>query len=233
MSKKDFPSLKDLLEAGAHFGHVASRWNPKMSSYIFDTRNGVHIFDLVKTRDALEEACAYLEEKASEGKKIVFVGTKGQAAEVVKEQAKKLGIAYVSNRWIGGSITNWGQIKGRIKYLKEMREKTEKGEYKKYTKKEQVLLKREMERLERMYGGLTDLSDIPDVMFVVDPNREKTAVMEAKAKGVKIVAICDSNAEPDNIDYIIPANDDALKSVKLLVITVSKAVERGLKKKKK
>ena len=233
MSDKDFPSLKDLLEAGAHFGHVVRRWNPKMAPYIYAARNRVHIFDLIKTREQLEKACAYLEEQAAAGKKIVFVGTKGQAVQVVAEEAKRLGIPSVTNRWVGGTVSNWGEIKKRIELLVKMREKMDRGDYAKYTKKEQVLKKREIERLDRMYGGLTELKHLPEVMFVVDPNREKTAVLEAIGAGIKVVAICDSNADPDMIDYVIPANDDALKSVELLVRAAGQAVERGMKKIKK
>lgn len=233
MSDKDLPSLTDLLESGAHFGHAVRRWNPKMKPYIYAARNRVHIFDLIKTRELLEASCDYLEEQVAAGKRVVFVGTKGQAVQVVSEEAKRLGVAVVTNRWVGGTVSNWSEIKKRIKRLVKMREKMDKGEYAKYTKKEQVLKKREIERLDRMYGGLTELKVLPDIMFVVDPNREKTAVHEAVGAGIPVVAICDSNADPDMIDYVIPANDDALKSVEILVKAVASAVERGLKKIKK
>lgn len=227
------PGVKKLLEVGAHFGHAVRRWNPKMKRYIYDTRKGVHIFDLFKTKEKLEEVCEFMEESASQGKSMVFVGTKGQAVDVIKENAENLGVSYVVNRWVGGTITNWEQISKSIERLVEMREKMEKGEYDKYTKKEQVIKRREIERLERMYGGLVGLEDIPDLIFVVDPKREKVAVKEANDRDVTVVVIADSNADPSRVDYLIPANDDALKSVTLLVETVAGAVERGVKKKKK
>lgn len=228
-----FPGLTELLEAGAHFGHVLRRRNPKMDAYVYDNRGGISIIDLVKTRECLESACEWLEEQVGDGKVVVLVGTKGQAVEVVGERAREIGIPYVTNRWVGGTITNWDEIYGRIEELRTMREKMEKGEYSKYTKKEQVLIKRDIERLERMYGGIADLNKIPDILFVVDPTREKTVIAEAKMKGVPVVAICDTNADPDMIEYVIPANDDAVKSVELLVNAVADAVGRGLAKVKK
>lgn len=233
MKDSDFPSVKQLLEAGAHFGHVIKRWNPKMDKYIYDGRNGIHLFDLFITREKLVEACEYLEEAVATGKTVAFVGTKGQAVELLKSEAVRLGIPYVVNRWVGGTLTNWDEIKKRIDTLASMREKMEKGEYDKYTKKEKVVIKRDIERLERMYGGIADLKTIPDILFVVDPNRENTAVREAMGKGLTIVALADTNADPDDVDYIIPANDDALKSVKLVIMSVVKAVEAGQKKMKK
>lgn len=230
MKDTDFPSLKELLESGAHFGHVVRRWNPKMKPYIYIARNGVHIFDLIKTRDLLKIACEYLVEEVGKGKVVVFVGTKGQAVQVVKKEVERLGIPSVTNRWIGGTLTNWDQIKKRIDRLVDMRKKMEEGEYAKYIKKEQVMKRREIEQLDRLVGGLVDLKKKPDLLFVVDPNKEKTAVAEALALGIPVVAICDSNADPDMIEHIIPANDDALKSVELLVEAVAKAVEEGLKK---
>ena len=231
--KVELPDVKQLLEAGAHFGHAVKRWNPKMVDYIYAERNGIHIIDLFKTVEQLEKAAKFLQKAASEGKRIVFLGTKSQAVEVVKQEAERVGVAYVINRWVGGTLTNWSQIKSRIDLLKEMKKKMEKGEYKKYTKKEQVLFAREIERLERMYGGLVDLKDRPEVLFVVDPHREKTAVKEAKDVGVTIVALADTNTDPEGIEYIIPANDDALKSVRLIVETMAKAVEAGKKGAKK
>jgi len=231
--KVELPDVKQLLEAGAHFGHAVKRWNPKMADYIYAEKNGIHIFDLFKTVEELEKACNFMQEAAAKGKRIVFLGTKSQAIEVVKREAERVGVAYVINRWIGGTLTNWEQIKSRVDLLKEMKEKMEKGEYEKYTKKEQVLKNREIERLERMYGGLVGLSNRPEVLFIVDPHREKTAVKEARDTGVTVVALADTNADPDLIDYIIPANDDALKSVRLIVETVAKAVEAGKKGGKK
>lgn len=231
--KIELPELKQLLEAGAHFGHAVKRWNPKMAPYIYKERNGIHIFDLFKTVEELRKAVQFLAEAVSKGKTVVMLGTKGQAVAVIKEEAERLRVPYVVNRWVGGTLTNWEQIKSRIDLLREMREKEEKGEYSKYTKKEQVVLRREIERLERMYGGLVGLKKRPEILFVVDPSREKTAVKEARDTGTVVVALADTNADPDQIDYIIPANDDALKSVRLIVTTVAKAIEAGQKGGKK
>ncbi len=228
-SQIQLPDVKQLLEAGAHFGHAVKRWNPKMAEYIYAERNGIHIFDLFKTVAQLEKACQFLQQAAADGKRIVFLGTKGQAVEVIKEEAERIGVAYVINRWVGGTLTNWSQIKSRIDLLKDMRVTMEKGGYQQYTKKEQVLKNRKIERLERMYGGLVNLEDRPEILFVVDPNREKTAVKEANDVGVTVVAIADTNANPDLIDYLIPANDDALKSVRLIVKTIAQAIEIGKK----
>lgn len=233
MKSTDYPSVKDLLEAGAHFGHAVKRWNPKMEKYIYESKNGIHLFDLFVSRDALEKACEYIEEQVAKGKRIVFVGTKGQAVEVVRKAAVELKIPYVVNRWVGGTLTNWEEITKRIEKLVAMQEKMSKGEYDKYTKKEQVLIRRDIERLQRMYGGLVDLKGKPDILFIVDPNREQVAVKEAVDMGVRVVALADSNADPDMVDYLIPANDDALKSVKVFVETIAKAVAIGQSKKKK
>lgn len=227
------PSLKDLLEAGAHFGHSTKRRNPKMDEFIYTIKNGVQIFDLVKTREQLEKACRFLEKTAAEGGAIMFLGTKGQAAELVKTEAERTGVYYVANRWVGGLFTNWTEIKKRIEKLSSMREKMEAGDYKKYTKKEQVLLRREIERLSRMYGGLVGLKELPQVLVIVDPNSEITAYKEAVATNVKMVAMLDSNADPEGIAYPVPANDDASKAVKLVVEAFFKAVEEGKKKQKK
>lgn len=233
MQDKDFPSVEALLEAGAHFGHVVKRWNPKMEPYLYGERNGIHIFDLFMTREKLVAACQFLEEAVSQGKRVIFVGTKGQAVDVVREEAMRLGLPYVVNRWIGGTLTNWSEIQGRVEALTKMREDMERGAYEKYTKKEQVLKKRDIERLERLFGGLVGLTAKPDILFVVDPNRETTAVSEAVATGIAVVAIADSNANPDPLAYVIPANDDALKSVTMLVSSVAKAIEAGQTKARK
>ncbi|MFH2019670.1 MAG: 30S ribosomal protein S2 [bacterium] len=231
--RKDIPSLQELLEAGAHFGHSVKRRNPKMDEYIYATKNGVQVFDLVKTRKLLIEACEYLEEVVAKGGEVVVLGTKGQAADVIREESVRVGNAYIVNRWVGGLFTNWEEIKKRIDRLSEMREKMEAGDYKIYTKKEQVLLKREIDRLDRMFGGLVSLKKLPDALFVVDPLREDTAVREAMARNIPIVAVCDSNSDPENLYKIIPANDDSLKTVKILVTEVVKAIERGMKERKK
>jgi small subunit ribosomal protein S2 len=221
--------LKDLLEAGCHFGHQSRRWNPKMQPYIWQAKEGVHIFDLVKTAAKLKEACLALRDLVAEGKTVTFVGTKRQAQAVIKEEAKKTGVPYVAQRWLGGTITNWEQIKKSLDKLIEMREKKEKGEYEKYTKKENVLIDREIDRLSRFLGGLVDLKEPPEALFVVDVKREIAAVKEAKKKGIKVFAIVDSNADPDLVDYVIPANDDAVRSIKLIVAKIAQAVEEGKK----
>ncbi len=222
-------SLEELLEAGAHFGHQARRWNPKMKQYIWTEKDGVHIFDLAKTAEKLEEACEYLKKAASEGKQVVLVGTKRQAGEIIKEVATKAEIPFVSERWLGGIITNWEQIKGRISKLADMKLKKEKGEFEMYTKKEKLLLDREIDKLEKFFGGLAGLTGKPEILFVVDTQKERVAVREAMNRGLVIVGLSDTNADPDKVDYLIPANDDALRSIKLIVETVGEAIAQGKK----
>jgi small subunit ribosomal protein S2 len=220
-------SLKDLLEAGSHFGHQAQRWNPKMKPYLFGVQKGVHVFDLVKTKEGLEAASAFVKATAAKGGKIVFVGTKRQAREIVREEAKKAGFPYVEGRWLGGTITNWEQIKKDVNKLAQMGEEKEKGIYKKYTKKEQALLDKEIKRLESLVGGLIGLEELPEAIFVVDVKKEKTAVKEAAAKKVPVVAIVDTNSDPGMVDYVIPANDDAVGSVRLIVAEIAQAAKEG------
>lgn len=219
--------LKDLLEAGCHFGHQSRRWHPKMAPFIWQARDGVHIFDLAKTREKLAEACEAVKELVSKGGTVVFVGTKRQAQAIIKEEAEKIGAPYVYNRWLGGFITNWNQVSKSIEKLVEMKEKKEKGEYEKYTKKENILIDREVTRLERFFGGLTSLKKIPEAIFVVDTKKEKAAINETKKEGIKIFAIIDSNSDPTDIDYPIPANDDAMRSIKLIVGKFAEAVGEG------
>jgi len=223
------PSLKDMLEAGVHFGHSVKRRNPRMDDYVYAIKNGVQIFDLVQTRAALAEACQYLTDTMATGAQILLVGTKAQAAETIKSEAERLGIAFITTHWVGGLFTNWEQIKTRVDKLVDMKKKYEAGEYKKYTKKEQVLLKREIDRLERMYGGLVTLNGLPKVVFIVDPTREVTAMHEATTREIPVVAIVDTNGDPTKIAHVIPANDDALKAVVMLVLAVTHAIEKGLK----
>ncbi len=228
MAKTKFSvDLEELLEAGAHFGHQSRRWNPKMEKYIWDERDDVHVFDLAITAKKIEEACDFLYEKAKEGKDIVMVGTKRQAEEIVKEEAKNAGVYYVTERWLGGTLTNWKQMKTRIDKLLKMKAEKEAGEYEVYTNKEQVLLDREIDRLERFFGGLVGLDDIPDIMFVVDTLRERVAVREANQSGVTVVGVVDSNADPELVDYVIPANDDAVRTVKLIVEKIGSALAKG------
>ncbi|MBI2009999.1 MAG: 30S ribosomal protein S2 [Candidatus Chisholmbacteria bacterium] len=219
--------LEELLEAGSHFGHQSKRWNPKMKEYLYTVRGGVHIFDLVKTAEKLKEAGDYLRDLAAKGGSIVFVGTKRQAQEIIKEEAQKAGAYFIAERWLGGIITNWEEISKRLRHLEETKVKKEAGEFKKYTKKENVLIDREIVKLTRFLGGLTGLKAVPDAIVVVDVTREIAAVREAKLRGVTVVAIVDSNADPDFADYVIPANDDAVRSIKLVVAALAKAVAEG------
>ncbi len=225
--------LVNLLEAGCHFGHQTRRWNPKMSPYIYCAKDGVHIFDLVKTAECLQKACLAARKLVSEGQDIVFVGTKRQAQAIIKEEAGRIGAPYVDFRWLGGTISNWPQIEKRIKKLTEMKQKKEKGEYKKYTKKENLLIDREIARLERFFGGISRLDKAPKALYIVDITKETTAVREALKTKAVIFAIVDSNANPDLIDYPIPANDDAVRSIKLITETFAKAVAEGIKLRQK
>lgn len=219
--------LEELLEAGCHFGHQSRRWHPKMSRYIWGERVGVHIFDLEKTQRALAEACEFVKKLSAEGKNIAFVGTKRQAADVLKEEAERIKAPFVVKRWLGGTITNWEQIKKSITELKELRQKKETGELERYTKKERVLFDREISRLERMVGGIENLTSIPDALFVVDIKREISAVREARNAGIPIIAIVDSNCDPNGIDMAIPANDDAVRSIKLITAKIADAIRDG------
>ena len=223
--------LEELLKAGCHFGHQAKRWNPLMASYLYTVRDGIHIFDLVKTQFGLEEACKFVRDLTKKNGKIIFVGTKRQAQEIIKAEATRVGMPFVIERWLGGTIPNWEEIKKRIDRLGEMKEKREKGEYEKYTKKENLLIDREIKKLEKFFGGLTGLEKLPEAIFVVDVNREITAVKEARIKGIKVVAIVDSNSDSDIVDYVIPSNDDAVRSIKLIVEKISDAVEKERSKK--
>lgn len=226
MSKYDV-ALTDLLEAGCHFGHQVRRWNPKMKPFIYTSRDKVHIFDLAKTAERLKQACEFVEDFSAKGNIILFVGTKRQAKAIVQEEAQVAGAPFVSERWLGGTLTNWEQIKRSIDKLIEMREKREKGEYEKYTKKENVLINREINRLERFFGGLSKLTKTPDALFIVDSHREIVAVNEARQMGIPIISIVDTNSDPDLIDEVIPANDDAVRSIKFIVSSIAKAYSEG------
>ncbi len=217
-------TLTDLLEAGSHFGHQKRRWNPAMKPFIYGERDGVHVFDLVKTKAGLDSACVFLAEVVKNGGVVLFVGTKRQAAGFVKETAMKAGMPYVNIRWMGGLLTNWGHLSKSIKKLTEYKQKRESGEFKKYTKKEQLLLDREIARLEKFFGGVAGLTKIPEAMFVVDTHRESVAVLEAVRVKVPVAGIVDTNADPNLVDYPIPANDDAVKSIELIVGAVGEAI---------
>lgn len=225
--------LKDLLEAGCHFGHQTRRWNSKMAPYIWEARDGIHVFDLAKTAQKLKETCLAVKDLAAKGGEVIFIGTKRQAQAIIKEEAEKAGVSYVNNRWLGGTITNWPEIKKRLEKLKEMEEKKEKGDYDKYTKKENLLIEKEINKLQKLFGGLRSLTDVPEAIFVVDCKREITAIREAKMKKIKIFAVVDSNCDPDSVDFLIPANDDAVRSIKLIVEKLSQAVGEGIELRKK
>lgn len=221
------PSLQELLEAGVHFGHQVNRWHPHMEPYIFTSRENIHIIDLLKTRELLETAANYLKDQAKEGKVIMFVGTKHQAQDIIKEEAVRVGAAYVSKRWIGGLITNWEQIKRNIDKLNTYEREKDTNKLDKYTKKERLLMDRKMAKLNSELSGIKHLSGIPDVLFLIDPKREMNAVLEAKRKDITVVALCDTNTNPQLVDYVIPGNDDSIKSLRLIIKTVADAIEQG------
>jgi small subunit ribosomal protein S2 len=219
--------LLKLLEAGVHFGHQSRRWHPKMQPFIWQERDGVHIFDLLKTAECIKQAQEAIKQDIIAGKNIVYVGTKRQASPIIKEEAERAGVPYVVSRWAGGTMTNWSQVKKSIERLTELKEGLAKNKFNQYTKKERVLLDKEVTRLERLFGGLEGIKSPPEVLFIVDIAREKAAVKEAKMMGIKIYALIDSNANPELVDYPIPGNDDAVRSIKLLVSLFTDAVIEG------
>lgn len=220
-------SMKQLLEAGVHFGHQTRRWNPKMKRFIFDERNGIYIIDLQKTMHQLNVVYEEVKQRATEGQVILFVGTKKQAKEAISEEALRCGMPYVSHRWLGGMLTNFETIQKRVAYLKELQKQEAAGEFELRTKKEALGLRRTMEKLERVLGGIKFMERKPDALFVVDPKKEAIAVEEAKKLNIPIVGIVDTNCDPDQIDYPIPANDDAIKAVRLITGLMSDAVIEG------
>lgn len=217
-------SMKQLLEAGVHFGHQTCRWNPKMKRYIFTERNGIYIIDLQKTVKKVEEAYNFTKNLAAEGGKILFVGTKKQAQDSVKEEAQRSGMYYVNQRWLGGTLTNFETIQKRIKRLKDIEKMQENGTFDVLPKKEVVQLKKELERLEKFLGGIKDMKDLPDALFIIDPRKERIAVAEARKLNIPIIGIVDTNCDPDEIDVVIPANDDAIRAVKLLTSKMADAI---------
>ena len=220
-------AMKQLLEAGVHFGHQTRRWDPKMAEYIFHARNGIHIIDLQKTSKKLDEAYAFIKEQAEEGKTILFVGTKKQAQECVKDAALKSNMFYVDQRWLGGMLTNFGTIKKRIQRLKDLETMQEDGTFDVLPKKEVILLKKEMEKLERNLGGIKDMEELPGVIFLIDPKKERLAVLEAKKLEIPLVGLVDTNCNPEDLDYPIPGNDDAIRAVKLITDVMANAVIEG------
>ncbi|MCH5301093.1 MAG: 30S ribosomal protein S2 [Ruminococcus sp.] len=220
-------SMKQLLEAGVHFGHQTRRWNPKMAEYIFTERNGIYIIDLQKTVKKLEEAYNFIREVAADGKNVLFVGTKKQAQDSVKEEAERSEAYYVNARWLGGMLTNFTTIKRRIARLKQLRTMEEDGTFDLLPKKEVIKLNLEIEKLEKFLGGIKDMKEMPGALFIVDPRKEKIAVSEAKKLGIPVVAIVDTNCDPDEIDYVIPGNDDAIRAVKLIAGAMADAIIEG------
>ncbi|HHV71463.1 MAG TPA: 30S ribosomal protein S2 [Clostridia bacterium] len=220
-------SMKQLLEAGVHFGHQTRRWNPKMGAYIFTERNGIYIIDLQKTVKKVEEAYNFLRELSADGGTVLFVGTKKQAQEAVKEEAERCGMFYVNERWLGGTLTNFQTIQKRIDRLHELIEKEENDEFAVLPKKEVSKLRAEKEKLERFLGGIKNMRELPDALFVIDPRKEKIAVAEARKLKIPIVAIVDTNCDPDEVDYVIPGNDDAIRAVKLLTAKMADAILEG------
>ena len=220
-------SMKQLLEAGVHFGHQTRRWNPKMAPYIFTERNGIYIIDLQKTVRKLEEAYNFVRELSTEGKSVLFVGTKKQAQDSVKEEALRAGAYYVNARWLGGMLTNFTTIRRRIERLKQLRTMESDGTFDLLPKKEVIKLNLEIEKLEKFLGGIKDMKEIPGALFIVDPRKERIAVAEAKKLGIPIVAIVDTNCDPDEIDYVIPGNDDAIRAVKLISGAIANAIIEG------
>lgn len=220
-------SMKQLLEAGVHFGHQTRRWNPKMAPYIFTERNGIYIIDLQKTVRKLEEAYMFVRELSANGGNLLFVGTKKQAGDSVKEEATRCGGYYVNARWLGGMMTNFKTIRRRIDRLTQLRKMEEDGTFDLLPKKEVIKLNLEIEKLEKFLGGIKDMKKLPAALFIVDPRKEKIAVAEAKKLGIPIVAIVDTNCDPDEIDYIIPGNDDAIRAVKLIAGAMSSAIIEG------
>lgn len=217
-------SMKQLLEAGVHFGHQTRRWNPKMKRYIFTERNGIYIIDLQKTVKKVEEAFKVMRDIAAEGGDILFVGTKKQAQEAIKEEATRAGMYFVNQRWLGGTLTNFQTIQKRIKRLKDIERMQEDGTFEVLPKKEVVQLKKELERLEKFLGGIKDMKGLPSALFVVDPRKERIAVAEARKLHIPIIGIVDTNCDPDEIDHVIPANDDAIRAVKLLTSKMADAI---------
>ena len=220
-------AMKQLLEAGVHFGHQTKRWDPKMAEYIYQARNGIHIIDLQKTSKKIDEAYAFMKEVAEEGKDILFVGTKKQAQECVKEAAEKSGMFYIDQRWLGGMLTNFKTIRNRVERLKKLEAMEADGTFDVLPKKEVAKLKNEMEKLEKNLGGIKEMTKLPGAMFVVDPKNERIAVLEARKLNIPIVGLIDTNCNPEDVDYPIPGNDDAIRAVKLITDVMANAIIEG------
>ncbi|HMB26365.1 MAG TPA: 30S ribosomal protein S2 [Patescibacteria group bacterium] len=223
----NIPSLKDLMKAGVHFGHLKSRWHPKMEPYIFTVKNGVHIINLEKTQEALKEALDFVRKTVADSGTVLFLGTKPQAQEIVKKAAVECGMPYVVYRWLGGTLTNASSVLGVIKKYRKLKADQASGALDKFTKKEQLMIKREIEKLDRDVGGLEQLNKVPEAIFIVDVKKEKTAFREAVKRNIPVISFCDTNVNPDKIDYPIPANDDAINSIKMITELMAKAVKEG------
>ena len=220
-------AMKQLLEAGVHFGHQTRRWNPKMAEYIFTERNGIYIIDLQKTVKKVEEAYYFIRDIAANGEDILFVGTKKQAQDSIKEEAERVGMYYVNARWLGGMMTNFKTIQKRIDRLAQINKMEEEGTFDLLPKKEVIKLKAQRDKLEKYLGGIKDMKKLPGALFVVDPRKEHIAITEAKKLGIPVVAIVDTNCDPDDVDYVIPGNDDAIRAVKLIASTMANAIIEG------
>ena len=220
-------AMKQLLEAGVHFGHQTRRWDPRMAEYIFQARNGIHIIDLQKASKKIDEAYEFIKEQVEEGKTVLFVGTKKQAQECMKEAAIKSGMYYVDQRWLGGMLTNFDTIQKRIQRLKDLETMSQDGTFDVLPKKEVILLKKEMEKLEKNLGGIKDMEELPGVIFLVDPKKERIAILEAKKLNIPVVGIVDTNCNPQDLDYPIPGNDDAIRAVKLIADVMANAIIEG------
>lgn len=221
-------SMKALLETGVHFGHRARKWNPKMKPYIFTERNGIHIIDLQQTIVYLDEIYNLVRETVADGGSVLFVGTKRQAQETIASEALRSHMPYVNQRWLGGTLTNWRTVRSRLETMKRLQRQLEEGVFDQLTKKERLLLDRKMEKLELRFGGLRTMSRLPDLLYVVDTRREETAVKEANTLKIPVIALVDTNCDPDSIDYVIPANDDAIRAIKLLTSTIASAALEGI-----
>ncbi len=220
-------SMIELLEAGVHFGHQTQRWNPKMKPYIYGARNGIYVFDLRKTSDLLDKAYEIVREFAARNKNILFVGTKKQAAEVVAEEAQRAGAYYINRRWLGGMLTNFETIRGRVNKLRELEDFLNSGHAEKLPKKEIAQLNRQLAKLSKTLGGIKEMRGLPDLLFVIDQKKDEIAILEAKKLGIPVICLADTNADPSNIDYVIPGNDDAIRSIKLITSKLADAVLEG------
>jgi small subunit ribosomal protein S2 len=223
----DTATIKQLLEAGAHFGHQTGRWHPRMKNFIFTKRNGIHIIDLEKTAVMLDQACVFVRDSVAEGGTILFVGTKKQAQESIEEEALRCGMYFVNQRWLGGMLTNFATIQARVDQLVRLEDQQSRGEFGRLTKKEVLKIGEKIERMNRQMGGFKEMTDLPAVMYIVDPTKEKIALAEAKRMGIPVVAIVDTNCNPDEIDHPIPANDDAIRAIKLISSKIADAVLEG------